>query len=186
MSAILNLKRWHKERYVVDEEADISIGFELKRLKRHEARPLQQLLAKIFQVSEKAKEQNFSAAEQTEALQQVYELMPDTELKGWFSECVRNVEGLYIDGDAITTGNALLEEADDQLVMFLLLQLYRLSKLDTQEEKDSASPSTSSALVERGNGSSGAASIESEAGQPPSTVTEIQVVALLCSGPAGA
>lgn len=59
-----------------------------------------------------------------------------------FREFVRNVRGLSIDGEAITTGAQLYEAADLPLVLFVIGQIAALAKLSDAEGKASASPST--------------------------------------------
>lgn len=166
---ILNLKRWHRVPYQVAE--GLSITMELKRLKRHEARPLQKLLGKLFRKSALAKNEDLTPAEKAEVLEQVYDDIPEEQLKAWFAGCVRRVEGLVIDGDPVTSGEALLDEADDQLVLHLLFKLFELSKLTDPEGKGSSSRSTSSPAELEASSSSAAQSTGGEAGPEPLDAT---------------
>lgn len=59
-----------------------------------------------------------------------------------FREFVRNVRGLAVDGEAITTGAQLYEVADIPLVLFVIGKIAALAKLSDAEGKASASPST--------------------------------------------
>ncbi len=171
---ILELKRWRRVPYRISDTIEISM--ELKRLRRHEARPLQKLLTKVFSKLEDANSPDLSATAQSEILQEIYDLMPEDDLKRWFGECVRSVQGLFIDGEAVTSGAVLFEEADDQLVLFTLMNLFTLSRLSAVQGNASASLSISSPQSEAPSSSSDAGSIESAAGLEPSTATVIEAV----------
>jgi len=182
--SILDLKRWIQITYEVGQiegEGAAEISMEMKRLRRHEARPLQKLLTKIFGKLDEARNSDLSATAQAEMLAEVYDLMPEDELRKWFGECVRNVAGFRIDGVAIETGEGLFQEADDALVLFALMNLFRLSKLSAVQGNASASASTSLLQAEAVPSSSGAISIESEAGPTPSTATVLVAVPVLSS-----
>lgn len=177
--SVLDLKRWVPIKYTVGEGVEISM--EMKRLRRHEARPLQKILTKVFVKLDEVQNSNLSAAAQSDMLNEIYELMPEDDLKRWFGECVRNVEGFRIDSVAIETGEGLFQEADDQLVLFTLMNLFRLSKLSAVQGNASASASTSSPQAEAALSSSGATSTESVAGPTPSTATPLLAVPVLSS-----
>jgi hypothetical protein len=169
----LDLKRWIPITYKVGDGA-AEISMEMKRLRRHEARPLQKLLTKIFGKLDEVRNSDLSATAQAEMLAEVYDLMPEDELRKWFGECVRNVEGFRIDSVAIETGEGLFQEADDALVLFALMNLFRLSKLSAVQGNASASLSTSSPQSEAEGSSSVAASIESGGGPSHSIAEAIQ------------
>jgi hypothetical protein len=171
-SNILELKRWRRVPYRVSDTIEISM--ELKRLRRHEARPLQKLLTKVFAKLEDA--DGLSPSQKTDAIQEIYDLMPEDDLKRWFGECVRGVQGLFIDGDAVTSGAALFEEADDQCVLFTLMNLFRLSRLSAVQGNESASLSTSSPQSEARSSATDAGAIESSGGTPLLTAEVIQAV----------
>lgn len=188
--AILSLKRWERVVYEVGairaEEAKdgkpavagvpgLPLPMKLRRLKRHEAKPLSKVLLKVFQAMEKAKAGELTDAEKAAILAEVYTVIPEDELKNWFGTCVKDVEGLEIDGEPVTTGPALLEEADDQLVFWLLMELHSLSQLSQAEGNGSASRYMLR-LVGEGDGASPAVPTEREAGTLPSTVQEIPSV----------
>lgn len=171
MAAILSLKRW--ERVAYEAAPGALIHMKLKRLKRHEAKPLARVLIACFEQYEKAGSQDLTPMQTAAALSRVYEQIPEDQLKAWFAECVKDVEGLEIDEQPVTGGADLLDNADDALLFWLLLRLQQLSRLSGGESNASASPSGSSPVVGVAAGSSPAGSIASEAGQLPSTATEI-------------
>jgi hypothetical protein len=177
----LELKRWHRIFY-----RKTAVSFELKRLKRHENRPLQKMLTKVFAKMAEGAQDNLTPAQQVEILDEVYALMPEEELKRWFSQCVQKVEGLVIDGQSVTTGQDLLEEADDDLVLFILTQLFALSKFQVPEGNASASRSTSSPALTEESSSSAATSTGGEAGTEPSTAEPIPAGSESFSQPVGA
>ena len=182
--SILSLKRWERAAYEVEPataataglkaEPAVEIHMKLKRLKRHEAKPLTRVLVACFDRFEVAKAEP-SPAQKAAILTQVYELIPEEQLKGWFSTCVKEVEGLEIDGEAITTGGDLLDNADDSLLFWLLFKLNELSKLTGVQSNASASRSGSLRLVAGAGGSSPAQSTDSEAGREPSTAPAIPI-----------
>jgi hypothetical protein len=166
--AILSLKRW--ERVAYEAAPGVEIHMKLKRLKRAEAQPLTKVLVACFDRFEVATAEP-SPSQKAAIMSQVYELIPEEKLKGWFSTCVKDVEGLVIDDEPVTSGLELLENADDQILFWLLFRLNALSKLTSAESNASASPSGSLRLVAGAAGSSPAESTGSEAGREPSTVT---------------
>lgn len=95
---------------------------------------------------------------------EVAELIPPTLIRQAFREYVRNVEGVEVDGAPATSGEALLEVADDKIVMDVLGAVRRLSELTVREGKASASPSMSSPEGVTGAGDSGAKSTDAGAG----------------------
>lgn len=189
--SILSLKRWERVAYEVEPALEAAPGFEaepaieihmkLKRLKRHEAKPLMKVLLGVMEEYEKAKAEELTRAQKAVILAQVYLVIPENELKNWFSTCVKDVEGYTIDEDdgagpkPVTTGAGLLDNADDDLLFWLLFKLNALSKLTSAEGKGSASPSTSLRLVAGADGSSPAQPTDSEAGREPSTATAIPI-----------
>ena len=185
--SILSLKRWERVAYEVEPALDAAPGFDaapaveihmkLKRLKRHEAKPLARVLVACFEQFEKAKAEDLSPAQKAAILGQVYEVIPEDQLKNWFGSCVKDVEDLEIDDEKITAGADLLDNADDALLFWLLFRLHELSKLTSSESNASASRSGSLRLVAGAGGSSPAQSIGSEAGAPPSTATETPITA---------
>lgn len=62
-----------------------------------------------------------------------------------FKDSIRNVEGLVVDGEDLTTGEALYEWADKDLEDFVSEQTIERMKLSDSQGKASASRSTSSA-----------------------------------------
>src|SRR6266852_595695 len=111
MTNILDLKSWEKVPYQA--RPDAAITMELRRLKRHEAKPLQRVLIACFGEMEKANDAGLSNAQKAAIVSQVFDIVPEEQLRGWFEKAVRKVEGLYVDSEAVTTGLGLLDEADD-------------------------------------------------------------------------
>jgi hypothetical protein len=169
--AILSLKRWEREPY--EAGPGVTIHMKLKRLKRAEAKPLAKVLIAVFSEFEKARGDTLTPTQKAAIMTQAYEVIPEDQLKAFFSSCVKDVEDLEIDGELVTTGPALLEEADDALLFWLLMKLFDKSKLTRAEGNASASRSTSLRLVTGEGGVSPAPPIEREAGTEPSTATEI-------------
>jgi len=90
-----------------------------------------------------------------------------------FATCVRNVGGLVMDDEPITTGPQLLQVADEDLLRGILMRLRNLTELSAMEGKASSSPSTSgSEASEPPSTDSPAPSIEPEGSTAPSTVPE--------------
>jgi virulence-associated protein VapD len=190
--SILSLKRWERVAYEVEPAMDAAPGFKatpaveihmkLKRLKRHEAKPLAKVLVDVMEAYEKAQVEDLSKAQKAAILAKVYEVIPEDQLKNWFASCVKDVEGLEIDDEPVTTGSDLLDNADDNLLFWLLFRLNALSKLTSAEGNASASRSGSLRLVKEGGGSSPAASTDSEAGIEASTATVIPITPASSTG----
>ena len=164
---ILSLKRWERVSY--EAAPGVEIHMKLKRLRRHEAKPLTRVLVACFEQLERAKVDDITPAQKAAIISQAYDVIPEEQLKGWFSTCVKDVEGLEIDGEAVTGGADLLDNADDQFLFWLLVRLSLLSKLSSAESNASASPSGSLRLAERADGSSPAQSTGSGAGPQAKT-----------------
>lgn len=170
--AILSLKRWERVAYEVG--PGLTIHMKIKRLKRHEAKPLARVLIAVFQEVEKARATELSTAQKAAIMAQAYELVPEEQLKAWFSSCVKDVEGFQIDDEPVTTGTALLEEADDSLLFWLLMRLHELSKLSPSEGKGSSSPSGALPPAAGTDGSSSPAQLtEREDGAGASAATAL-------------
>jgi hypothetical protein len=160
--AILSRSRWERVGY--EAAPGITIYMKLRRLKRHEAKPLQRAMLGVFRKWEEAGQQDLTPMQRAEILVGVYEVIPEEQLKGWFSSCVKDVEDFEIDGEPVTTGTALLEEADDQLLFWMLTTLSNLSKLTVTEGKVSSSPALSPATQEPTSSAGPVKSTESAAG----------------------
>ncbi len=183
---ILSIKRWEKTVWHPGDDENIAVHMELKRLQRNEAKALQKAVAtcleKLAEVRGNRTDEELeqlSRVEQAQMLSRTVsalDVVDESTLREWFGSWVRRVEGLDVDGNLVTTGAGLYEEADDALILFVLLNLFHLSKLKPHEIKASASPSTSQRALApaTGDGCSRAMSTEGEAGPTPSTVTEIQ------------
>lgn len=169
--SILSLKRW--ERVAYEAAPGVEIFMKLKRLKRGEAKPLSRVLVSCFEEFERAKANEMSPAQKASILNEVYTKIPEEQLKDLFAKCVKDVEGLTIDDEPITTGTDLLDNlADDGLLFWLLFKLNELSKLTSAEPFGSASRS-GSLRVGTSSGSSPATTTDGEAGREPSTATAI-------------
>lgn len=90
-------------------------------------------------------------------------LPPEDVMRTVFHSYVRNVEGVELDGEPVTTGDALLEIADKDAIAAVVGKLRKLYELSQAEGKGSASPSTSSPEGAMGSGASGAPSTGDEA-----------------------
>lgn len=169
---ILALKTWEPVAYRPDDDGP-AITMELRRMKRHEVKPLRVAFHQALEEMQRGRDQTLSAPQKAAILANVFEKVPEADLGGLFANAVRNVGGLEMDGVEVTTGVQLLEAADDNLVFFVVLALHRLSNLSSAEAFRSASLSTSSPAepTTRGSSSEGASSTGSEASPTPSTAT---------------
>jgi hypothetical protein len=98
-----------------------------------------------------------------------------------FRQYVRNVQGLEMDGDAITTGEALYRIADPLLILNVLKAVRGFSHLGETEKNGSSSPSPSAPGAEAVGGASTAPPAESADSQMPATATEIRPEPRSCS-----
>lgn len=116
--------------------------------------------------------------ERTKALALFHSTLPDDFVRSAFAKFVRNVEGLRDDetGEPITSGDGLLEHADEQLVTYVLSRLYRLSKVGEQEKNGSSSLSISGPAAVTTDGTSVAGPVLSEGGANPGTAPAISPV----------
>jgi hypothetical protein len=135
---LLSLKRWELRTY-----EPTGLRMKLKRLRRSEAKPLDLAIVKVFGEMDRGRE--VSKTERAEINLEALEQISDEQRREWFDSWVKDVEGLEIDGEPVTTGLGLLEEADDTLILWVLLEISGLSKLSAAEGKDSRllSPSQS-------------------------------------------
>lgn len=111
-----------------------------------------------------------SPAEQAGLVRQIFEALKPELVAKVFRECVSDVQGVQEaqdeDGEpvAVTTGEGLLELADEGLVVGILTRLQGLTMLSAREGKASASPSTSTPEGVTGAGDSVAPSTDAGAG----------------------
>ena len=171
---ILALKRWERCEYRPDGDTGGTISMELRRVKRHEVKPLRIAFAEALVELERGRDQTLTAPQKAAILANVFEKVGEQDLAQLFEENVRDVQGLSMDGEHVNTGAGLLEVANDDLVFFVIMSLNRLSNLTSAESFHFASPSTSSAEAPEAPASSSAdaARTESEASPKPSTATE--------------
>jgi hypothetical protein len=170
----MDLKWWKRVEYKPAPDAE-AITMEIRRLKRAEAKEFQAQFAPMAKAQFKAytAEKNATILEKLDLMNEVTDAIDEAALMTLFEKSVRNVGGLYIDGQAITAGKDLLEVADNALVFFVVRSIQELIGLAPQEGKASASPSTSSAGAgQAGASSSGATSTGNGNGTTPSTATE--------------
>jgi hypothetical protein len=160
--SILSLKRWEPSTYEAD--TGVFIRMKLKRLKRHEAKPLTKVLVSVFERAESAKGAEITAAQKAAILSTVYEVIPEDQLKSWFAECVKDIEDFTVDDVPVTTGPELLDNADDGLLFWILFRLQQLSKLSSSESKGSGSPALSPATSTPDSSVSDVKPTEREAG----------------------
>ena len=162
---MLSLKRWEPRTYV-----ERGIRMKLKRLRRNEVKPIEHALAKLFGSMEKGHELPDKAA-QTSFNIDVMDQIPEEDMRPWFDAYVKDIEGLELDGEPITTGGALFDEAHDTLRLWVLTELSDLAKLSAAEGKDSSSPHGSSPPA-ASDGDSPAQSTGPANGQDHSIATE--------------
>ena len=160
------------------------IVLELGLPTREQGRPLQRHLIRFAQEMEDALHKaggdadKITVYQQAELLDKIFEAVGEDTIKGWFSGLVmRVVSGLKIDDEPVETGAQLYEYADDAIVLFVLKELAKLSRIQPSTGKGSASLSTSSAEAGMTDGASPAPSTEREAGPTPSTVVPMRSVA---------
>lgn len=170
---ILELKRWERVTYFPEGPDGSEIRLELKRLKRVEAKALRKVVVATFAEVEKGGDANLTPSQKAAIMANVFEVVPEEQLQGLFSDSVRNVDGLKIDDTAITRGSELLEVADDNLLFFVLMNLQRLSSLTAAETfrsgSRSGSPAETASLPE--SPGSDAATTGNGDGRAPSTAT---------------
>lgn len=142
---ILELKRWERVSYFPEGPDGPEIRMDLKRLKRVEAKALRKVVIATFAEVEKGSAADLTSSQKASIMSNVFEVVPEEQLHALFSGCVRNVEGLVIDGQAISRGSDLLEEADDNVLFFVLMNLQRLASLSAPETFRSGSRSGSPA-----------------------------------------
>jgi len=165
---ILALKRW-SDPIVYNAVDGHPITFEVARLKFHEKGGLERAVALLRHRLVTAKDR--PALEQIEIAADMLGEIPAEKLRHWFGY-VRNVEGITVDGKPVD-GPGLFDEADQHLVMFVLMTLERLARLTPPEGKGFGSRSTSSSAEQAPeSSSSGATPTEDAVGTEPSTATE--------------
>jgi hypothetical protein len=180
---IMELRRWERCSYRPEGPDGPEIQMELKRLKRHEAKALRKLLLTVFGEIEKSQDASLTAAQKATIVAQIFEAVPEDDLRQLFTGSVRSVQNLSIDNEPITTGAQLLDEADDSVLLFVLMNLQRLASLTSTETFRSGSPRTSSAAAasQPALPASGAMSTASVDGAPPSDVTAPEPAASIAS-----
>jgi hypothetical protein len=169
---MLNLKSWER---VVHE--DTGVSFEVKRLRQGESMDLIIMLSEgALEVGDVVKNDGMSETEfaqrQAVALRRAYSRMDQGTVEALLTKYVRNVEGLTIDDEPITTGAGLYQWADLSLLMLALGSLRRFSSLTEKEGKGSSSPSTSAVDQAGRSSDSPVLRIEPADGQASSTATE--------------
>lgn len=169
---ILELKRWERASYFPDGPGGPEISMEFKRLRRHEARALRKVMVAIWGEIEKGKAAELTQTQKADIMRQIFDVVPDEELTALFQH-VRNVEGVKIDGEKVTSGAELLQEPDDSLLLWVLGTLQNLAGLTPVEGFRSGSRSTSPAETASRPDSpaSDATPTASADGQPPSDAT---------------
>lgn len=185
---ILELKRWERVSYFPEGPDESEIRMELKRLKRVEAKSLRKVIIAAFAEVEKGGDASLTPAQKAAIMANVFEVVPEEQLQQLFADSVRNVDGLKIDDQAITRGSELLENADDGVLFFVLMNLQRLSTLSAPEAFRSGSRSTSPVETASlpASPASDAASTGNGDGLAPSTATATPAGPLSSSGSAGA
>lgn len=173
MNNILSLREWEPVIYKLP-RAGGDLTMELRHMKRHEIRPVSDVVVKLFRemgtMAKAADGEQQRSWEKAEALAKVYAVIPEEQLREWFKTGTQKI-GLMING-LQATGEQLYEYADNDLVFFILTNLVRISGLNELEGKGSGSPSTSSPVAPATDaGASPAPSIASEGGPTPSTAT---------------
>ena len=156
-------------RYKVVTHKPTGITLKLERLKRDEARPLARALITVFEAFEKLKPgEELPPFERARLRVEVFSQVRPEDLERWFATYVSDVQGLTMDGQAITTGAELLPVIDDDTLLWVLVNLSVLSKLSPSEGNASASRLPSPPPTQEASSGSPAPSTEREAGAVPS------------------
>lgn len=197
--SVLELKRWERVAYHTQQRVKVdrdgvpildakgrpilegdpdgpTVFMELKRPKRHEAKSLRKVLVSVFSETDKAQDPDLTLGQKAAIMAQVFDQVSEDELHRLFAGFVRKIEGLTIDGSAITQGSELLDEADDGVLLFVLLNLQQLAQLSSVQAFPSGSRSTSSVETASlpASPASAAPPTGNGAGPGPSTATADQ------------
>jgi hypothetical protein len=98
-----------------------------------------------------------------------------------FTDYVRHVQGIAVDGVPVTTGSGLLAVGDDNLVLYVLRRVKELSNLSTHAKKISSLPRTSAQAARTSGAFATVAPVASEDSPPRATVTVIPDATGSCS-----
>jgi hypothetical protein len=166
----MDLKWWKRVEYKPAPDAE-AITMEIRRLKRAEAKEFQAQFAPMAKAQFKAytAEKNATILEKLDLMNEVTDAIDEAALMTLFEKSVRNVGGLYIDGQAITAGKDLLEVADNALVFFVVRSIQELIGLAPQEGKASSSGATSTG---NGNGTTPSTATESPEAEPSGVLVQ--------------
>jgi hypothetical protein len=146
-SKILELKRWEQISYRPEPGNPDGpvVQMEMRRLRRHEKQALRKVVIQVLSEIERGHADGLAASEKATILANCYEIVPKDELRQTVVDNVRSVSGFRVDGTDITTSSGLFEEADDDMLFFVLMTLNNLAGLSRVETFLSGSRSTSSA-----------------------------------------
>lgn len=118
-------------------------------------------------------------AERAAALEAFYASVPDPFVRRVCTDYIKDVTGIIDDetGDPVTTGAGLLAYLTQDLALFIIGRINRVSRLEVDEGNVSSSPSISGQEAEIAAGRSTVAPAGPVAGPTPGTVTATPIAA---------
>lgn len=166
-------KKWFPAFYTFNGER---IGYELKHLTAAEVREVRAVVVRVIGAQELAKAEATKTPENAgeigaAAIDRVSKALDPEFLRRVFANYVQNVTGVQDETGARTDGPVLLEFADDDFLISVLLGLLNKGKVSAEEGKASGSPSTSGSEGTAGASASPATSTANAGGIAPSTAT---------------
>ena len=196
---ILSLKTWTPCTYEVrnGDEVEGVIGYEVKRLRQDEAVEFAAATVRAFGVLDRAREalgpegtlpddatdaqKSHAMLLMSEATRDFFRELTPELITNAFEHMIRNVSGVELDGEPITTGARLREVADDRFVVAAIVNIRAASNLTAAEGKASGSPSTSGSTPLPNGSDSAAPSTVKEGGPTSSTATPTPSAPESCS-----
>lgn len=165
---MLKVSRWFASTYRVADETVLNM--KLKRLRWDEAQPFLASIADLMDgldLGASKEEAKVAILQKPGAVAKALKALDPELVKKWFTDFVKEVEGLEVDGEPAKDGATLYEVADQAIVLHVLLQLVTSASLRLDEGK--ASRSASGSDSPGASGPSPAESAGPESGAAPET-----------------
>lgn len=148
MAEILTVKRFKRVSFDLRGK---TITFRLKRPRFIELGEISELVAGAIAAAADLRSGDLdvlSAEVVQEKVRRLYRMLDPKGVERAFNAFVDDVKGLSLEGEegeyrTAASGADLLDAANEQLVVFVLMELHHLAQLSADEGKASASPSTS-------------------------------------------